>query len=143
MAAAAAALQKINQHITAACSLKENHDTKRIKNDWMCIFNMGVIHTYYFLLRNLSRIDNRVVLCAVVAVLEAEGVVEADPSSLFSNSAICAEFLSSPSSFFCVDMKRGKDADFTTVREADEDSSNIDPFVFVVVWLLLVMVDHY
>ena len=94
---------------------------------------MGVIHTYYFLLRNLSRIDNRVVLCAVVAVLESEGVVEADVSSSFSNSATCVEFVSSLSSFFRFDMKRNKDADFTTAGEADEDSSNVDPFVFVVV----------
>ena len=89
----------------------------------MSIFNMGVIHTYYFLLRNLSRIDNRVVLCAVVAVLESEGVVEADVSSSFSNSTTCVEFVSSLSSFFRFDMKRNKDADLTTAGEADEDSS--------------------
>ena len=99
----------------------------------MSIFNMGVIHTYYFLLRNLLRIDNRVVLCAVVAVLEPEGVVEADVSFSVSNSATCVEFVSSSSSFFRFDMKHNKDADFTTVGEADEDSFNVDPFVFVVV----------
>ena len=99
---------------------------------------MRGIHTYYFLLRNLSRIDNRVVLCAVVAVLESEGVVEADVSSSFSNSATCVEFVSSLSFFFRFDMKRNKDADFTTVGEADEDSFNVDPFVFVFVVVVVI-----
>jgi hypothetical protein len=107
------------------------------------LFNRWVIHAYCFLLRNLLRTDNRVFFCAVAVVLVVEGlllvavvavvavVADADVSSSFSNSTTCVEFVSS-ATFFRFDMKRNKDVDFTTVGEAGKDSSNVDPFVFVV-----------